>query len=187
MFNAATKLEVQKLFDTSQPPELVPGPRAGVKSEADLKKCLDELPGNSSAEAEQWELLVALVLLWHDHLDSAHQIAQGIANPTGSFVHGIMHRREPDYGNAAYWFRRVGKHPAFAEIAIRASKVLEVKGDGDLTRKLLPRAEWDPFAFITACENAARTSSPANQKELMRELQAIETLALVDWLWSNPQ
>ncbi len=185
MLDGATKLELQKLYDTLQPPELGPGPRPGIKSEAELKKCLDKLLGNSNAQAEQWELIVALVMLWHDHLDSAHEIAQAIANPTGSFVHGIMHRREPDYGNAAYWFRRVGKHPAFFEIANRASKALELKGDGDLSRILIPGGEWDPFAFITTCEGAARSSSPAGQKELMRKLQAIETSALFDWLCSN--
>jgi len=182
MLTAATKLEVQKLFDTLQPPELGPGPRPGIKSESELKKCLDTLLANSNTPAEQWELIFALVLLWHDHLESAHEIAQGIANPTGSFVHGIMHRREPDYGNAAYWFRRVGKHPAFAEIANRASKALQAKGDGDLTRKLISEGDWDPFAFITECEGAARSSSPAGVKELMRELQAIETSALFDWI-----
>lgn len=187
MVNGATKLELQKLFDTSQPPELGPGPRSGIKSEAELKKCLDKLLENSNAQAEQRELISALVLLWHDHLDSAHEIAQNIANPTGSFAHGIMHRREPDYGNAAYWFRRVGKHPAFGEIASRASGVLEVKGEAHLSRKLIPGGEWDAFAFINACETAARNSSSPGQKDLMRELQAIETSALFDWLCSNPQ
>jgi hypothetical protein len=185
MLNGATKLELQKLFDTSQPPELGPGPRSGVESEAELKKFLDELLGNSNAQAEQRELISALVLLWHDHLDSAHEIAQGIANPTGSFVHGIMHRREPDYGNAAYWFRRVGKHPAFGEIASRASKALEHKGQADLARKLIPGGEWDAFAFINACETAARNSTSDEQKDLMRELQATESSALLDWLCSN--
>jgi hypothetical protein len=186
MLNGATKLELQKLFDTLQPPELGPGPRPGVKSEAELKKSLDKLLGNSNTQTEPSQLILALVLLWHDHLDSAHEIAQGIANPTGSFVHGIMHRREPDYGNAAYWFRRVGKHPAFVEIANRASKTLKVKDD-NLTRKLVPKGEWDPFAFINACEEAARNSSPVEQKELMSELQAIETSALFGWLCGNQE
>jgi hypothetical protein len=187
MLNGATKQEIQKLFETLQPPELGPGPRPGIKSEAELRKCLDKAVGNSSVQAEQWDLIIALVLLWHDHLDAAHEIAQGINNTTGSFVHGIMHRREPDYGNAAYWFRRVGKHPAFAEIANRAGKALDAKGEPQLTQKLVPAGEWDPFAFISACEGAARTSGRAEQKELMRELQAIETLALFDWLCSNQE
>ena len=185
MLNGGTKQDLQKLFETSQPPELGPGPRPGIKSESELKKCLDKLSGNSNAQAEQWELIVALLLLWHDHLDSAHEIAQGIASPTGSLVHGIMHRREPDYGNAAYWFRRVGKHPAYVKIASWASEVLEVEGQADLLRQLISRGEWDPFAFITGCEDAARSSSPPDQQTLMRELQAIETSALFDWICSN--
>jgi hypothetical protein len=187
MLNGATKLELQKLFDTSQPPELGPGPRPGVKSEAELKKCFEKLFGKSDTRPEQRELISALVLLWHDHLDSAHEIAQDISNPSGSFAHGIMHRREPDYGNAAYWFRRVGKHPAFGEIAIRASKALEVRDEADLSRKLIPGGEWDAFAFINACETAARNTSSHEQKDLMRELQAIETLALADWVCANAQ
>ena len=185
MLNGATKQEIQRLFETSQPPELGPGPRQGIKSEAELKKCLDTLFGSSCGQPEHREMIIALVLLWHDHLDAAHEIAQGISNTTGSFVHGIMHRREPDYGNASYWFRRVGKHPAFAEITNRASRVLDAKGEPQLTQKLVPAGEWDPFAFISACEEAAQTSTGAARQDLMRELQAIETLVLFDWLCGN--
>jgi hypothetical protein len=185
MLKGATIQEIQKLFETLQPPELGPGPRPGIKSEGELKKCVDKALGNSSVQSEQSDLIFALVLLWHDHLDAAHEIAQGISNATGSFVHGIMHRREPDYGNAAYWFRRVGKHPAFAEIANRAQKALEAKREAKLAQNLVSGGEWDPFAFISACEEAARATGRGSQEELMRELQAIETSALFDWLCSN--
>ena len=44
-------------------------------------------------------------------LEPSHTISQGISSPSGSYWHGIMHRREPDYANAKYWFRRVGPAP----------------------------------------------------------------------------
>jgi hypothetical protein len=37
--------------------------------------------------------------LYHDFLDESHTISQDIDTPTGSYWHGIMHRREPDAGN----------------------------------------------------------------------------------------
>ncbi len=56
--------------------------------------------------------LCAGLWLYIDDLDRSHTISQAIENPTGSFWHGIMHRREGDFSNSHYWFRRAGRHPA---------------------------------------------------------------------------
>jgi hypothetical protein len=66
-------------------------------------------------------------------LDRSHTISQDINDPEGSFWHGIMHRREADFGNSKYWFRRVGTHPVFQQIA-----------------ELTPTYD-DPFGFVDAC------------------------------------
>jgi hypothetical protein len=65
--------------------------------------------------------------LWlrFDFLDESHKMSQEIETPTGSFWHAIMHRREGDFGNSKYWWRRVGQHPALVD---------------------------DPFAFVDAVE-----------------------------------
>ncbi|MBA4031733.1 MAG: hypothetical protein C0478_12705 [Planctomyces sp.] len=47
--------------------------------------------------------------------DESHQMSQSIEGRgtprNGDYWHAIHHRREPDPGNAAYWFRRVSEHP----------------------------------------------------------------------------
>ena len=58
--------------------------------------------------------LAAGLLQIHDFWDASHDAAQR-ADDQGerefsAYWHGIAHRREPDAGNAAYWFRRVGRH-----------------------------------------------------------------------------
>lgn len=67
------------------------------------------------------EWLSGLWLLAGD-LDRSHSKSQAIDKPEGSFLHGIMHRREGDFSNAKYWFRRVGSHPLFT--------ILEERTDG---------------------------------------------------------
>lgn len=58
------------------------------------------------------DLSPLLISLWWDgknHWDQAHDVAQDIASPEGSWVHAYLHRREGDLGNAGYWYRRAGK------------------------------------------------------------------------------
>ena len=50
-----------------------------------------------------------------DALSAAHEIFQKDSSALGSYWHGMMHRREGDFGNACYWFRTAGKIPALAD------------------------------------------------------------------------
>lgn len=52
-------------------------------------------------------------------LDRSHTISQDDSSAEGSFWHAIMHRRECDYSNAAYWFRRVRTHAVLNDLARR--------------------------------------------------------------------
>ena len=172
--------KIEKLLETPELPELGPGPREGIRPEKDMNRAADKLFGSTNLPDEKQQLIRALVLLWHDQLDAAHKIVQDVENSDGAFVHGIVHRREPDYGNAAYWFRRAGRHAAFSEIANRVRVLLEAKGERELLGKLIPGGEWDAFAFIDACGQGNQNSN-SERTQILREIQAVETKELIEW------
>ena len=112
------------------------------------------------------------LLLYHDLLEESHTLSQGLANSTGSYWHGLMHRREPDYSNSKYWFQRVGKHPIFEQLQKEAAKIAARQAYDSSLAFLQPRSQWDPFAFIDLCE--ACTRQRANAEQLCREIQLCE-------------
>lgn len=107
-----------------------------------------ELVGGVSAPAP----VLAGLWLYVDDLDRSHAISQDIHTSTGSYWHAIMHRREGDFWNSKYWFRKVGDHPVIAQIG------------------------YDPFQFVDDCE----TDRGQNAAALV-ELQRREWKALFDW------
>jgi hypothetical protein len=114
-------------------------------------------PGSRAPEAA-----LSGLYLYFSCWDEAHNIAQDLSSAEGSFWHGIIHRQEPDAGNAAYWFRQVGPHPIFAKLREFAV--------ASLGPRLNTEAAWDPFQFIELCEEAR--SEPGT--ELERQLMIIQ-------------
>lgn len=60
-------------------------------------------------------LSLPLQALWWDakgDWDRAHTCAQDDGGPDGAAVHAYLHRKEPDPGNARYWYTRAGRPPA---------------------------------------------------------------------------
>ncbi|RYG49597.1 hypothetical protein EON79_00790 [bacterium] len=50
----------------------------------------------------------ALVWLYVDDLERAHNLCQDDSSEMGSYLHAIVHRREGDFSNARYWLMRAG-------------------------------------------------------------------------------
>jgi len=57
----------------------------------------------------QETLIKALELDHAGDWEKAHELAQGIEDERGYWLHAYLHRKEGDDGNARYWYARAGK------------------------------------------------------------------------------
>jgi len=111
--------------------------------------------------------------LHYDLLEESHRISQSVATASGSFWHGIMHRREGDYGNSKYWFRQAGKHPVFSLLPTETEKIDE--------QNLLNHTVWDPFKFIDLCASAV--GSGDRTETFCKKVQRVEWQILFDFCY----
>lgn len=140
---------------------------------------LSDLCGDVVSPADATAVLAGLWLL-HGDADASHRCSQSIEDEgrhrCGNFWHAIMHRQEPDYGNSKYWFRRVGQHPIFPELARRADELIAADGSESARRwrtKLGTPSDWNASAFVDWCEAASREAD-LSQMELLRRIQFVE-------------
>jgi hypothetical protein len=165
---AAVKKCVAKLLSRQEPGLLVP--------KAPWNEPLQREIGKLDAGKEPAALAVkAGLLLWNDDLDGCHTIAQDLDDPHGAYLHGVMHRREPDYGNSKYWFQRVGAHALFPQLRSAALELLAEAPTTDRFKKALEKSpDWDPFRMIDWCEDAVEEQEVA----FLRAMQAVEIQGL---------
>jgi len=158
--------EIRPLLAEDRLNALGPGsPNLAVRSQ------LQETERILPAQAKDRDFALACMAgLWlhHDFFDESHAISQDLDTIEGSYWHGILHRREPDYGNAKYWFQRVGEHPIHEEL--RAAVVRYSKGR--MWPTFLGQKGWDAAGFVDLCRMQADPHALAH--EYCREVQRIE-------------
>jgi len=163
-------------------PELGPGSaNAAMRPKLAALTVEKSFVGKSIVDRSAAECCISALWLWHDFLDESHEISQEVQSIDGSYWHGIMHRREPDYGNAKYWFRRVPKHEIFEPLAARARELaVKAKLDGP-AEFLAAQTPWDAFRFVDLCEAVARGRS--QHEQLVREIAVWEWKLLFDFCY----
>jgi hypothetical protein len=171
------------LAELLRPPRLAPlGPG---KPDAALRGRLQALADDTAfaphpvRDRSMADACRAGLWLYHDFLDESHAISQELHSAEGSYWHAVLHRREPDYSNSKYWFRRVGSHAVFEPLREEAARLA---GDAPGPAAFLGRqGSWDPFAFVDLCE--ASSAERAACHELCRQVQRVEWELLFDWCY----
>lgn len=107
-----------------------------------------------------------------DALDEAHAFFQDAKGDLAAYCHGMLHRREGDFDNARYWYRRAGVLPCFAALHRVASEF-----SADMARQ----ANWDPYLLTGECEQA-RHGAEESLAQLVR-LQRVEFDGVFDYCW----
>jgi hypothetical protein len=114
-----------------------------------IETILDALDLNGSkVEAALW-------LLAGD-LERSHLVSQSIPDDDGSYWHGIMHRREGDFSNAKYWFRKADQHPILRPLQLRITDEFGPSGgsDSELPVAELVQSRFLPGALVDLVQRA---------------------------------
>lgn len=153
-------------------------PNAAVKGKLDALSADAAFAGQPIADRDMAQACISGVWLYHNYLDISHTISQDILTTTGSFWHGMMHRREPDYSNSKYWFNKVGSHPVYEDLRKEAARIAGAATGAPAF--LTAQKAWDAAAFVDVCAEA-QASGKGPLEALCREIQQREWELLFDY------
>ena len=143
---------------------------------------LQELFDTAPASPQFAECVESALYLYFSDLDHSHRISQSIKSTTGSFLHGIMHRQEPDFSNAKYWFRKVPGHPVYG--TLQTAALSELPAESGLRRSMGSRGQWDASWMVDQCEVAHRGQATELEEELL-QIQSLEWQLLFDYCYTK--
>lgn len=134
------------------------------------------------ADARAPQAALGGLWLYFSCFDECHEIVQNVHSREGSFWHAILHREEPDSGNAGYWFHQTGTHPVFPDLLTAAQEVAARYPSAGFR----PGDRWDPLSFVAFCEQAHQyPGSPSESAAL--EIQRAEWQLLFDYCARSSQ
>lgn len=154
--------------------KLIPTEPLSWELPAKIREASDELlaGGQKITGAKIFALVRGALLYAADANDMAHRIVQDDPGDLGSYWHGMVHRREGDFDNARYWFRRAGRLPVFAKMHGAAAEV---------SANMARQETWDAYLLTGMCEQAKFGDTDA-AAECVR-LQRVEFEQLLDYCW----
>ena len=132
--------------------------------------------GKTLVDREAGSCCLAALWLLHDFLEEAHALCQEVAQPCGSYWHGIVHRREGDNGNAKYWFKRASQLTIFQRLSALIAS--------DPLNSSLSAEPWDAIQFVDLCHRAIETDDH-QLIESCKKIQQIEWQVLFDYCYKK--
>jgi len=156
-------------------PALV-GPVTNRGIEGDMPQLLEEVDRHVAAGDWRGCLHAGLWVL-ADDLERAHRICQEINTPHGAAWHAVVHRREGDFWNSKFWWRRAG---CVKFEGLAATLRAQLKNAPPELAAWSHGERYDAAGFVDLVEQYAR--EPEMQEPLLA-IQRLEWASLFQECW----
>src|ERR1051325_7518395 len=122
------------------------------------------------------DCLIAGLWLLADDLEQSHTLCQNVPTIYGSAWHAVMHRREGDFSNSQYWFRRTSGI-RWQGLSATLRRLITPLNPPEPIQQFLTADEYQPAAFVDIVSSHHRRPDPA-VTPLLLTIQRQEWLTL---------